>query len=271
MESTESGSTEIEMNRFWDFVKEAAPPFGKLPLIHATDLFHFRQIQTDKELRPVDCPVYGEKLLYFFYGRPSYRPHAQKNTVSAKALLPVCLVMSRDILDDAVRIMPFDSGAFRRKITHPPMHESMELEEFELTVAANAPMRVVDLFYGDERKYYDARAKHSLAGYDPFNDLEVDSYFRLLNYRSNNSEADDRVSAIEVQLGTPVGLSGKIHAAILPRPFLDRRGIAEQIEAWGGIGIPYNVKEEFIPREIQGSIFEKLTDFLEQEQFLEKT
>jgi hypothetical protein len=34
----------------------------------------------------------------------------------------------------AVRILPFDSGAFERRMMHPPMHEAMHKEEFELVI-----------------------------------------------------------------------------------------------------------------------------------------
>jgi hypothetical protein len=257
------------MGRFWDFVSRSNASDGRLPLIHATDLFCFRQVRADGRLEPAECPIYKpEKLLYFFYGRPSYRPHAQLDTVTAKALLPVCLVMSRELTDRAVRIMPFDTGAFSRKMMHPPLHEKMELHDFELAVSANAPMRLIELFYGSERNYYDAMAKYVVTGYDKYDDLEIDSYFRLLHHRAN-TPFDDRVTAIEVQLHDPIELCGFAHAVILPKPYLDAPHITEQIESWGAISIPYNVKEEFVPKELQGAIFDKLTDFLEQQGWLD--
>lgn len=255
------------MGRFWDFVQSANALPGQLPLVHATDMFCFRDIRRDGQLRPTECAVYNQPLLYFFYGRPSYRPHATKQTITAKALLPVCFVMSRALMKNAIRMLPFDSGAFSSKRMHPPMHEKMAAADFELVVDINAPMRVVDMFYGNERSYFDAKARPSIQTYDQFNDLEIDSYFRLLSYRSN-ADTDDRLSAIEIQLDKPVDLIGHVHAVVLPKPYLDKDGILQQIESWGAFGIPYNVKEEFIPREVQGSIFDRLTDFFEQENLL---
>jgi hypothetical protein len=258
------------MGRFWNFLSNSNAPDGKLPLIHTTDLFCFRQIRNNEKLQPMECDVYkGEKLLYFFYGRPSYRPHGQKQTITAKAFLPVCFVMSREFADCAMRIMPFDTGAFSRKMMHPPMHEAMKLEEFELVADSNAPMRIVKIFYETEYNYYRAHAKPSVENYDEFDDLEIDSYFRLLHHRAN-TEFDDRVTAIEIQLNSSVILAGYVHAVILPKPYLGKHGIAQQVEKWGGIAIPYNVKEEFIPREVQGAIFDRLTDFFEQKGFLER-
>jgi hypothetical protein len=115
------------MGRFWDFLKDAKPPPGELPLIHNTDLFFFRQIRLSEKLKPSDCDVYkGEKLLYFFYGRPSYCAHVNLGTVTARALLPICLVLSRSVIAQATRIVAFDSGAFARQYMHPPMHEKWQ-------------------------------------------------------------------------------------------------------------------------------------------------
>jgi hypothetical protein len=139
----------------------------------------------------------------------------------------------------------------------------MAKEDFELAVAPDAPTKLIHMFYGDEDRYFRAKPQPSITGYDEFEDLEVDSYFRLLHHRSN-SPFDDRVTAVEIQTPVPVSLPGAIRAAILPQPYLDRPGILEQIEGWGGIAIPYHVSEEFIPDRIQGAIFERLTDFLIQ-------
>jgi hypothetical protein len=259
------------MGRFWNFVRSSAAPCeGKLPLVHSTDLYCFRDIRQSGKLEPTKCDVYREeRLLYFFYGRPSYRPHLRKGTVTASAFLPICLVMSRTIINKAVRMMPFDTGAFERKMMHPPMHDAMRKEEFELDTASDAPTKTINVFYGNESNYYNAKAKPQIQGCDHLEDLEIDCYFRLLHHRAN-TEPDDRVSAIEVQIGSPIGLTGHVHAAILPKPFLHpRSGIAELVERWGGLAIPYNVKEEFVPREIQGAIFDRLTEYLYQERFLE--
>jgi hypothetical protein len=46
------------MGRFWEFVSTAGTATaGKLPLVHATDLYHFRDIQHDSTLVPSDCDV----------------------------------------------------------------------------------------------------------------------------------------------------------------------------------------------------------------------
>ncbi len=92
--------------------------------------------------------------------------------------------------------MPFDTGAFHNEMMHPPMHDAMKMNEFELVVHPSAPVRVIKMFYGSERRYFDAKPKSiSDIIYDEYNDLEVNSYVRMLHHRAN-SPSDDRVSAI---------------------------------------------------------------------------
>lgn len=257
------------MTRFWDYVKKGVATEAKLPLIHSTDIFHFREISNTEQLEPQECEVYkGNKLLYFFYGRPSYRPHASLETITAKAFLPVCLIMSAGTVPKPIRIMPFDTGAFDRRMMHPPIHKDMDKTDFALSLDADAPMRLVDVFYGSEREYFDAKAKPILeTPYDSYEDLEVDSYFRLLHHRAN-SGSDDRVTAIEFQVDATVPVIGSVEAVILPKPYLDNIAIIEKLRKWQVMPITYHVREEFIPREAQGAILQRLSDYFCQKGWL---
>jgi hypothetical protein len=178
----------------------------------------------------------------------------------------MCIILDQQVVTDTFRILPFDTGAFSHKIMHPPIHEGMKKEDFELAVSATAPMRVIQTFYGSEKQYFNSLPKPHVDEYDPFEDFEIDSYFRLLHKKDrSNREFDDRITAIEIQSRRAVNLLGSVLGAIVPKPFLDKPGVAAQIaKDWGGLPIPYNVKEEFDPKEIQGAIFDRLSDFLQQ-------
>lgn len=253
------------MSRFWEFINVQATAGGRpcLPLTHVTDGYHFRDIRNLGKLSPRDCDVYkGERLLYFFYGRPSYRPHTSKTTVDVWSLLPICIILKQSVGDQAARVMPFDSGAFHRKMMHPPMHEDMKLEDFELNISPDVPAKIITIFYGNEHKYFHAKKDHrEQLNYNKIDDLEIDSYFKLVRHRPNR-DYDDRVTAIEYQLRNPVNLFKNTEAIILPKPFFDYSNVINQIESWGAIAIPYHVKEEFIPSELQGAIFDRLTSYL---------
>ena len=250
------------MNEFWKFLSDASVAPGKLPLVHTTDVHGFKKIEVANTLQPQPCPVYGESLLYFFYGRPAYRAHRTVETTTAKAFAPVCFIMS-DQLDDAVRrIMPFDSGAFHNGLMHPPMHPDVPLKEYELAVDANAPMKLIKVFFGDERRYYDRMPLADvLTEEEAWKNLSVHSFDQLIRNRSN-SKSDDRVCAVEIQVNKNISLMNRVQAVILPAAYLQIEGVAQQIEEWGAVAIPYDLGYEFIPREISGVFWQKIRDFL---------
>lgn len=248
------------MYEFWKFIEHVNAGSGTLPLVHSTDLFRFKKIAQDELLNVRPCEVYnGQNLLYFFYGKPAYRPHIEQKTLGARAFAPVCLVFNQTLADQAIRIMPFDSGAFHAKMTHPPMHPDMALAEFELAIHANAPMKLIKVFFETESNYFDARPV-PVDDYEPYDNLHVDSFYRLIRL-GDNRDSDDRISAIELQLDRNVTLPNEVAAVILPGPYLDRPGVAEQIEGWGAVALPYDIQETFRPLEIYGAILNRLRDF----------
>lgn len=242
----------------WQFIENESASTGKLPLVHSTDLFRFQSIARKEALEATPCRVYdGANLLYFFYGRPAYRPHLKEQTLSARAYAPVCLVFNHELSDEAIRIMPFDSGGFHDRITHPPMHPDMTLSEFELAIQANAPMKLIQLFFENESNYFDERPTY--LDY-PYDDMHIDSYYKLIRAR-NNLNADDRVSAVELQFDRDVALPNEVSAVILPAPYCDVPGVLDQIEGWSAVSIPYDIQETFRPLEMYGAILNRLKDY----------
>src|SRR3546814_17806845 len=60
-------------NQFREFVHGAAPLTGQLGLTHVTDCARLSGLVASRKLEPRLCDVYGEPLVYLFYGRPAYR------------------------------------------------------------------------------------------------------------------------------------------------------------------------------------------------------
>jgi len=91
--------------------QQAATPI--LPLLHTTDVYRFTNVLEDGQLEPRACPVFkGEPLLYFFYGRPSYRANPKEEATGLDHYLPVCLLFRAQNVTPIKRIFPFDSGGF---------------------------------------------------------------------------------------------------------------------------------------------------------------
>ncbi|HEX8664326.1 MAG TPA: hypothetical protein VF744_09890 [Beijerinckiaceae bacterium] len=217
----------------WQLIEHVDAERGRLPLIHTTDVAYFNKIRAAGKLIPEKRPEYNnELLLFFFYGRPSYRPNHDLKTVDSKCFAPICMIMNNELLDDCLRIMPCDSGALKSGLFSPPVHPSMTGgEEFELAEDPTTPMKLIKLFFGSEKAYFDGKPVMSVP-FDPWTNLAADSYDRLIR-NTSNTPLDERVSAIEIQIGREVELLNRVRAVVLPQEFLDSPGILDQIRSWG--------------------------------------
>src|SRR4051812_3905467 len=123
----------------WTFISDADGGIGKLPLVHNTDTYRFDRIRTEGLIKAKACPIFNEKLIYLFYGRPSYRVHPNVRATDADWFAPICLIMNNDLISGAHRLMPFDTGAFAGDRMKDIFHPDMEMTDFELDVATDAP------------------------------------------------------------------------------------------------------------------------------------
>jgi len=189
------------------------PPFPKqLAWCHTTDAFRLRKIVTEGRFVPVHCAVFGEDLLYFFYGRPAFRRN-ESDQLRLSSKSPVVVVLSPDLIGGARRVFPFDTGAFDR-LYRKWMHAGMKLPDFELACTTDAPQRSVAAFFGTNEKYLQVQASRPSRAYD--GEFEVESLVELLN-DPDASTADDRRLATELQVGSAVPFdSSSVIAIIMP-------------------------------------------------------
>lgn len=200
-------------SRFWSWLRSIAPYSKPLAWCHNTDAFALRRIIEEGQLAPCACPVFGESLLYFFYGRPAYRFNEQGSMrISGRA--PVVIVLDPDIIAEGKRLHPFDTGAFENKRYTEWLHESMQLADFELACPSDAPQRHVSSFFGTNMDYLLLKARKPTQPYP--GEYEVDSLVALLTDPSTE-RADDRRIAVELQTDKPIPFrSPQIKALILP-------------------------------------------------------
>lgn len=238
---------DIGRTRFRELVSEALAAEPTLPLVHGSDAFKFLNALEDGELQPQPCDVFtGEALLYFFYGRPSYRANADAEPTSLAHYLPILLILKTNLAAVARRILPFDSGAFDRGFYSAHIHKSMKLGDFGLEVATDTPGRVVSAFFGDPASYLRAEPQPALDV--PPEQMEAVSYRSIVASRDANS-LDSRGAAIEIQTAAPVSLADQVQAVILPAPFIERGTTAAKLKALDILPIPYMVHGRTRPSE----------------------
>lgn len=221
---------------FAKLVRESEPSEKPLPLSHMTDAYLFRSIMESDTLEPVPCPVFDkEPLLYFFYGRPTYRASAQIQSNGLDAYAPICIIMKPDAADPH-RIYPFDSGAFHHHLLAGFTHHRMMKEDFELDRVRDMPGRLVNLFWSSDEAYFSSEATSNFV--PDVMDFEAKSYQELIRF-NGKGEFDDRASAIEIQAAQAIALAQNTLAVILPEEFATPQ-IVQKIESFGALALPYD-------------------------------
>ncbi len=197
---------------FAEFLRGVAPASKTLHLTHCTGMMPAIAALERLALVPTACPVYGEDLLYLFYGRPAYKPLSLEEAGDMPELLPVCFVLDPSVLASVERVVPFDSGGFSRYRRH--LGAAPRLEQFEVLDDPTAPARVVGAFYGTNRRYFDQRPSKGVDDF-PASRPSARAYARLIADRSLEHD-DDRRGAIEVQLARDVPLAEALRAVVAP-------------------------------------------------------
>lgn len=255
------------MSQFSEFVKSAPPTKPQLPLVHTCDAFHFRDIIAKRELTPAPCSIFkkGESLVYFFYGRPSYRPSETDQATSNPAFMPVSIVLDPKAINDPKRIAPFDTGAFSERLFNEHMHPKMSLDDFLLEASMDMPARLVSKFFESNIGYF--RGKPAIVDIPP-SEFEAVSYNSLIN-SSGSAAYDDRASAIEIQTECPVTLTEKnVILVVLPGPFMDERKYRDLITVEWRADVCTYAMHRFNPKEYTSLFYQNIEAFYQKKRYL---
>lgn len=239
----------------------ATPPSSQvLPYTHVTDAYSLRDILASGELSPTHCTVFGTDLVYMFYGRPAYRAAQQEESNGIDAYWPVCFVLNAAAVVP-FRLFPFDSGAFHRGMYADHMYHRMIKEDFEIKADGSSPQRLVNLFWRDERSYYDAQAKGGLKDIGAGTlDFEVKAYRELIA-STGRARYDERASSVEAQMDRPIKLNGNTVAVVLPSE-LASPAVIRQVDGLGALALPFSTVQRHGPHNMVGQIYDVVRDLL---------
>jgi len=109
--------------------RNSIKPAASLPLVHSAAAYTIRRIiQSKKIIAKTECNVFkGEKLNYFFVGRPAYKREYEVEGDYWE--LPACVILDYRSVS-VKRIYPFDTGAFDM---YPEFIRIMDRSDFETT------------------------------------------------------------------------------------------------------------------------------------------
>lgn len=211
------------MSLLYDFLqKNSINSSEALPLVHTTRAQYLSKLLDTNTLKASECDVFrGENLNYFFVGRPAYKFEL---TASAEYWeLPICFIMNYDVIDQAKRVFPFDSGGFKNKAM-PSFITSHDLNEFEISKDSEAAKKIIGTFFGNTKNYFKLKGRENIdfSSYHDISmlDTEIQSIHKLS--MSGAKGKDDRNFSIEAQIEGDVELSpSQLMAVIVPDPYLE--------------------------------------------------
>ena len=253
--------------RLAQYVDRLPPPTcAELPLVHSSRCELFATIAASDSIEPQTCEVFGERLIYLFYGRPVYRSETRGARPSTEtAYCPICFVFKPGSIVHLARVFPCDSGGIAGQRFNPPI-DAAERDNFALTATLDSARRLARQFFETNEKYYWGEA----SGTVPIPATETDAlkYYHLIRTKGE-SDFDQRRSAVEVQTADRISLVDNLHFVILPTGFLEEPDVRETIlRRWRGFPITYRTAAGGIPRECSVTIQTELEKFLKQGGFL---
>lgn len=239
--------------------KNTIKPAKSLPLVHTTSAYRLVQILESQQITPTICDVFeGEKLNYFFVGRPAYKKEPGRECEIWE--LPTCVILDYASVPKK-RVFPFDSGAFKARL-FPDFIQMMNLDSFEVSNISDACERLIGAFFVTPHNYFKLNPRSQKSFERMFDigilDAEVKALYKLILFKTG--VYDDRRFAIEVQCDSAVALNKKnILAVVFPEEYCESDTFMDYIEKTGAEAIPYQsfpVKAEFYYYAIYDKIFE---------------
>jgi hypothetical protein len=206
--------------RFADFAATNAAASPYLPVVHTTDWLVFRDLmEVNSVLQNVQCPVFGEDLLYLFYGKPCYRMHAEIEPTSLSAFYLISILFEPHSIGAPRRVLPFDSGAFAKGLYAASLHPRLRPLDFELNSSIQGAAQAVATFYGSNAQYFSSTVRNDIPV--GTRDIEAEAFLSIIRTPAR-TPMDDRRSAIEIQLRHSIDIrTADVCAVILPEVLLD--------------------------------------------------
>jgi hypothetical protein len=247
---------------FREIVATETATAEELPLVHTTRCQEFREVLASDELRACEeCKVFGGHILYFFYGRPAYRTKGGGQPAGTVDVCPVCFVFKTGNWNSGLaRLFPCDTGALKNRIFENHLFWA-DCGSLELNHTIESARKLVSLVFDTNGSYFLGKARPSAPA--SFASGTVAARYHALLVDTDPSKADDRRSAIEIQVGSPVALSNRLRYVVLPNDVLNESGVLTAIQTkWGADALGYDLYHGRQPNDYRSTISDKVKDEL---------
>jgi hypothetical protein len=233
-----------------------------MPLVHICDCHALRSIVFSKSIKPTQCPVFNEELLYFFYGRPSYRIKDNGFACNLTSMFPVCFIVDPLHASGLKRIYPFDTGAYHAGLYGSHIHKDSQREDYAFDSSYEFIQKYVRMFYSNNSNYYDGSSTIPPDSI-PKMGFEFQTLHQLINHKSIGT-IDDRSFTIEIQCSSETNiLSGAIKAIVLPDEILQDDALSSFMYDHNVEAITY-CSSRSAPSQLTPLIIDKVRNYYKQ-------
>jgi hypothetical protein len=251
---------------FAEYVERHSTKPSELPLVHTTECQHLNSILATNTIEPRPCSIFGEPLIYFFYGRPAYRDAAKTTPIKDVSFCPVCFIFRPQTKFAITRVYPFDSGASQNGFYEPEVHGSMALATYAVQAVVESARRIIDGFFETNEDYLGCKATPGLL-FGP-NEIDAEAFYKLIT-GGGHPDCDDRRSAVEIQISQPAKLCEDLLAVALPTSFLDDSALRKALlEVWRAHPLTYDADIGMRPTEFHGEIRRIIREYYRHWKFL---
>ncbi len=191
-----------------------------LPLTHGTSAIFLRDILAEGRLRlpQQPCETLKDRLIFTFYGRPSYVRSETTSALTRPTGAPTYILLKPSALAAATMAHPLDTGAFKQDLYKGHIDRAFQATDFGFEADDESLLKVVFHFFGSNASYmeFTPRKPNIEAG-----ELEALAYLDVINSR-DSAKVDVRDSSIEIALGKEIEItSATVQCVILPDVLMD--------------------------------------------------
>ena len=233
-----------------------------LPTMHSTSCLIGENILQEDKLSVKVCPVFKEPLLYFFYGKPSYRVSSKHSHKSRTDCLrsPCCFIFDSHKIH-AKYIYPFDTGAYSSGIFEDMIPSEIDIKKFQLEPDPTNIPEYVRAFFGNNENYL-----QGISSIDDksFNNVVTFTLGQILSAKGT-FEFDDRARTVEIISEDNLKVSDAIMAIIVPQPFVRNEAFKNFLKDHSDIDvITYFTHYPSDPASHNEAVFQKAIDYLKK-------
>lgn len=202
-----------------DLIDTQLPTEPSLPISHVTD---WHSVESIVKNGCMSCEVSAEKTICFFYGAPLYKINldgGSKESTGLRHRRPIGLVFKSDLIKEAAKLYPFDSGAFDKyfKAYFPSTYS---LSSFEITPVENStPAKIVSMFYETNENYIFGEP----VKVKDLDHVMIEGLMEIFGSKSKKAY-DERNHGIELQYKKDVSIKDNLELIVFPKTIFKKFG-----------------------------------------------